>query len=315
VFISYSRKDYIDENKQIIPGNIVSKIRELFDSNNITYWFDEEGVYSGDAFAPIIARNIKDANIFLFISSENSNVSEWTSNEIATAHAYKKKIIPFKYDNSVYNDSVILYIARLDHIEYTKNPDKALSRLLQSVQNYLNEDIAKQEQKRQEEEAKRLIEISQQERSAKLRDIRTKIEVLEKRKLEIDKDILTKEHLLADLRSENRIIESKMSELRTEESFVLGENGNVVTKQPQKTYLQELKDTFKESYTIKGIAKWEWGIIIASVLIPLFGFVAIFILPIRAIVKKTNIKKNVQTLIALAVVLQYIVSGILLIMW
>lgn len=27
VFISYSRRDYVDENKQVIPDNIISKIR------------------------------------------------------------------------------------------------------------------------------------------------------------------------------------------------------------------------------------------------------------------------------------------------
>lgn len=174
VFISYSRKDYVDENKQVIPDNIISKIRELFDANGVSYWFDEEGVYSGDAFAPVIARNIKSSKMFLFISSENSNASEWTSNEIATAHAYKKKIIPFRYDDSVYNDSVIIYIARLDYIEYKSNPSKALPRLLLSIQSYLKEEANKKEQERQEEERRRHAEISRQERAAKLQSLREK---------------------------------------------------------------------------------------------------------------------------------------------
>ena len=140
VFISYSRKDYIDENKQIIPGNIISKIKDLFDANGIKYWFDEDGVFSGDAFASEIAQNIKSARIFLFISSINSNASEWTSNEIATAHTYKKKIIPFRYDDSCYNDSVIIYIAKLDYIEYRKNDASSLTRLLTSIQSFLNQE-------------------------------------------------------------------------------------------------------------------------------------------------------------------------------
>ena len=56
VFISYSRRDYKDKNNQIIPGNIISQIKEMFDANGITYWFDEDGVFSGDAFAPTIAK-------------------------------------------------------------------------------------------------------------------------------------------------------------------------------------------------------------------------------------------------------------------
>ena len=55
VFISYSRRDYVDENRQVIPGNVISKIKELFQANQITYWIDEEGISSGDAFATVIA--------------------------------------------------------------------------------------------------------------------------------------------------------------------------------------------------------------------------------------------------------------------
>ena len=224
VFISYSRRDYVDENKQVIPGNIISKIKDLFDANNISYWFDEEGVFSGDAFAPIIARNIKSSKIFLFISSENSNASEWTSNEIATAHTYKKKIIPFRYDDSVYNDSVIIYIARLDYIEYKSNPSKALPRLLLSVQSYLNEEADKKERERQEEERRRHTEISRQERAAKLQSLRERIENLENRKFDIEKEILTQEKSLTDLRNEKRILEANIADLQEEEVVLLGHN-------------------------------------------------------------------------------------------
>lgn len=181
MFISYSRRDYVDDNKQVIPGNIVSRIKDLFEANNISYWFDEACVFSGDAFAPMIARNIKASKIFLFISSEHSNASEWTSNEIATAHAYKKKIIPFRYDDSVYNDSVIIYIARLDYIEYRVNPDKALPRLLASIKSYLKEENDRLEKERQEEERRRNAEISRQERAVKLQNLRERIENLENR--------------------------------------------------------------------------------------------------------------------------------------
>lgn len=224
VFISYSRRDYQDENKQVIPGNIVSQIKDLFDANNISYWFDEDGVFSGDAFAPIIARNIKSSSIFLFISSESSNRSEWTSNEIATAHTYKKKIIPFKYDDSIYNDSVIIYIARLDYIDYPTHPDKALQRLLVSVQTYLQEEKAKKEKERLEEERRRKAEISRQEKAAKIQGIHDQIEKLENRKFEIEQEILTQEKTLTDLRNEKRIIETNITELQEEESIITGKS-------------------------------------------------------------------------------------------
>lgn len=138
VFISYSRKDYVNENKDIIPGNIISKIKDALSNVGIRYWFDNEGIFSGDEFAPVIAKAIKESKIFLFVSTINSNNSEWTSNEIATAHIYKKKIIPFLVDDSIFNDSVIMYLAKLDYICYSEDPEKALSRLINSINNYLN---------------------------------------------------------------------------------------------------------------------------------------------------------------------------------
>ena len=69
VFISYSRKDYVDENKQVIPGNVISRIKELFDANGISYWFDEDGFLEENPYAPEI--KIRASKLFLFISSDS----------------------------------------------------------------------------------------------------------------------------------------------------------------------------------------------------------------------------------------------------
>lgn len=259
VFISYSRKDYADENKQVIQGNVISQIKELFDSNGISYWFDEDGVFSGDAFAPVIARNIKASKIFLFISSENSNASEWTSNEIATAHAYKKKIIPFRFDDSAYNESVIMYIARLDFIEYQANQSKSLSRLLNSVQTYLKAELDKKERERQEEERLRQAEISRQERATKLQNLRERIEHLENRKFDIEKEILAQEKSLADLRNEKRILESNIVELQEEEATLLGHSRTKKgTGKTEGTKIEHEK-TIKEPRLNPNIFVREWS--------------------------------------------------------
>ena len=44
VFISYSRKDYVDDKKNIIPNNVVSKIKDTLSKEGISYWFDEDGM-------------------------------------------------------------------------------------------------------------------------------------------------------------------------------------------------------------------------------------------------------------------------------
>ena len=274
VFISYSRKDYVDEaTKQVIPGNVVSQIKEMFDANGISYWFDEDGIYSGDAFAPLIAKNIKSAKIFLFISSKNSNASEWTSNEIATAHAYKKKIIPFRYDDSVYNDSVIIYIARLDYIEYQSNPSKALSRLLSSIQTYLKSEKDREEKEKEAEERRLNEEKSKQEKANKLQQIREQIENLETRKYQIEQEISEQEKALSGLRNEKRIVEDKIENLRIERSHLLGYQHVDEKKKPKPEPKDDKQNTFfvREWKKLKEAMSLKHWIVNAFLVILLVG--------------------------------------------
>lgn len=176
VFISYSRRDYVDENKKIIPGNIVSQIKEVLEENEISYWMDEKGIFNGDEYAKQIARYIRRSKLFLFISTANSNASEWTSDEIATARMYKKKILPFKYDDTLYNEDVILFIAKLDFINYYENPEHALLKLLDSIKKSLKE---LEEAKRQEEELK-LQKLREEEELRKRKEEEEKKEEVKK---------------------------------------------------------------------------------------------------------------------------------------
>lgn len=137
VFISYSRKDYVVNGKPI-TNSVISKIRKALEDNHISYWFDEDGIYSGDEFAGVITRAIRTSQIFLFVSSKNSNQSLWTSNEISTALEYKKVIIPFRLDESPYNDSVMMKIVSLDRID-CKNEDIAISKLVRAIRHHLPE--------------------------------------------------------------------------------------------------------------------------------------------------------------------------------
>ena len=158
VFISYSRKDYVDENKHIIPGNAVSEIKELLKDNNISYWFDEEGIYHGDTFAEKIATNIEKSLMVLFLSSYNANKSKWTSKEISAALHLRKHIIPIRLDDSAYNKSVMLYISDLDFVEYYEDKEKAKKSILDSILHAKAEyeaTLRKQEQERQEDKERK----------------------------------------------------------------------------------------------------------------------------------------------------------------
>lgn len=185
VFISYSRKDYVDENNVKIPDNAVSKIKEILNKNQITYWFDEDGIYHGDNFAEKIASNIEKSLIVLFLSSKNSNDSKWTSKEIAAATEWKKKIIPIRLDKSPYNKSVMLYIADLDFVEYYKDPDSSAQTILESINNFKAEiernrvqEELQREQKIKEKNEKELAEKRRQEQIELYNDIEHSISII-----------------------------------------------------------------------------------------------------------------------------------------
>ena len=221
VFISYSRKDYVDANKQVIPGNIVSQIKALFDKNGISYWFDEEGLYSGDAFARVIARNIKASKMLLFISTANSNQSQWTSDEIAVAREYGKKIIPFRYDQSHYNEDVIIYIARLDYIDYLANPKVALNRLLSSVKEFLQTESQKEIEKKRAEEQRIMEERLINERAKRVQVIDDSIVKHKDELRSIEQSIIECEKSLLELKYRRDRLNVTLKELKDDRLALL----------------------------------------------------------------------------------------------
>ena len=172
VFISYSRRDYVDESYNVIPGNAIAEIQNVFDENGITYWFDKDGIYSGQEFIEIITGAIAESKMLIFISSKHSNESMWTAGEIFEALDGEKAIIPVKIDNSQYNKKFKLLIRPLDYIDYQENPQNALKDLLRAI-NKVKEDIA---QKHREEDKLR----QEKEAEAKKEKIKEEISVLAK---------------------------------------------------------------------------------------------------------------------------------------
>lgn len=154
IFISYSRKDYVNNNGNIIPENPVSKIQRVLEANGISYWFDKKGIYSSSEFMPVLIDAIENSNIVVFVSSKHSNESNWTAGEILEAHDQGKSIIPFKIDDSRYGKSFRIALRPLDFIDYTENPQHALDNLVRSI-NIIKERIAEKEKLETEEREKR----------------------------------------------------------------------------------------------------------------------------------------------------------------
>ncbi len=264
VFISYSRKDYVDEHKNVIPGNEVSKIKEALTKAGITYWFDEEGVYSGDEFAKVIVRNIKASKMFVFLSTVNSNQSEWTANEISTANMLKKKIIPVRIDNSVYHDDVILYISRLSHIDYNDNPEKGRQELIRSINAYLAEEklaevqkIAEEKRRQEELERQRKQQEEEKKRQEKIVDTESKIAALESQRIERKKVVLQKEQELKlaqvdleECEAKIKKLQSKLEELREPNKKVAEEKAKQLA---EKKRLEEATQAVK-TFSVGGVS-------------------------------------------------------------
>ena len=102
IFISYSRRDY----------DIVEKITYALDLGGYTYFIDQKDIYSGQQFSEVIINAIKSSTLVLFISSENSNNSQWNQSEILYAHHLGKRIVPVHIDESEYAKSILLVLGR-----------------------------------------------------------------------------------------------------------------------------------------------------------------------------------------------------------
>lgn len=268
VFISYSRKDYVDEHKNVIPSNEVSKIKEALTKAGITYWFDEEGVYSGNEFAKIIVRSIKASKVFVFLSTENSNQSEWTASEISTAYMLKKKIIPVRIDDSVYHDDVILYISRLSHIDYNENPEKGRKELIRSINSYLAEEKMAEAQKIAEEK-RRLEELDRQrkqqeeekKRQEKIAQIETEIAALEAQKTEREKTVLQKEQELKLAQVDLKACETKIQKIQLRLEDLKNPLAEIVApKKVEDTKRKAEEETIKKTVenTVQEAGKNTW---------------------------------------------------------
>lgn len=152
VFVSYSRKDYVDSYGNIIEDSPVKAIIEFLEQNQITYWFDKEGIYSGREFVELISEAINVSKIMLFVSSEHSNASIYTTGEIFEAIECNRLIIPIKIDASNYNSKFRLLLRPLDYIDFHQSD--AFSDLLRAI----------------EVEKKRIAQIEEEEKKKRMKD-------------------------------------------------------------------------------------------------------------------------------------------------
>ena len=118
VFISYSHKDKVE---------VLELCKELA-RNGISYWIDNREIKNGDEFKSVIVEAIEKSSIFLFISSINSNTSEWTAKEVGVAVKQRKHIIPIKLDESSYDKAVEFDLINIDFVDFSSKSAKKNAR-------------------------------------------------------------------------------------------------------------------------------------------------------------------------------------------
>lgn len=209
VFISYSRKDYCDEQNNVIPNNEVSKIMQALTDAGISYWIDLEGIYSGDAFVTKITENIKASRILLFLSTQNSNNSIWTTREVTYANELEKSIIPIRVDETTYSDDMMLILLSFDPIPYHESPELKLNDMITIIKEQLKVI------KKKEEDARILKEKEMEERISKLQSsidqLKSEID-----KLKADKSSYSKQVEQNELKTKKNI--ENLSQLKNEQN-------------------------------------------------------------------------------------------------
>ena len=130
LFISYSRKDF----------NEVSSILETIKTAipNLSYWFDIDGIESGDEFEDKIISAIDNSSYVLFALSENSIQSQWTKDEVMYAKNTDKKVIPILLKGAQMKGWFLFKFARIDCIDSTNTLQ--IEKLLQNLSDWTGKD-------------------------------------------------------------------------------------------------------------------------------------------------------------------------------
>lgn len=135
VFISYSKRDYIGDDGKVIGGNVIDKVIKSLSDHGVEFWIDREKLDPGETYASIIANSISNCDVFLFLSSANSNSSPWTLREISMAIDSGKTVLPVRLDNSKYAQPVALYLASIQYIDWHElGEHESLERIVARVQ-------------------------------------------------------------------------------------------------------------------------------------------------------------------------------------
>ena len=124
VFVSYSRKD-VEKAKQVCG---------FLDAIGFTYWLDTQMINGGQSYKAMIVNAIDHSDVLLFISTENSNASDWCQMEVGYALENRKPVIPLRLDDAQFGDEIRLDLSRRDYIDLSQGVESARQRLKNALE-------------------------------------------------------------------------------------------------------------------------------------------------------------------------------------
>lgn len=122
IFISYSRKDYWDDNNSIIPGNIVSQIIQVLDNYkqfyDFVYFFDQDAIKSRQEYLQNISDAIAESKVVFFIASQNAYNSEFCAKELLFADKRNINIHQYCIDDAKMPNVIDILLGTHQYREY-----------------------------------------------------------------------------------------------------------------------------------------------------------------------------------------------------
>ena len=116
IFISYSRQD-LDRVKSIV--------RKIEHETGIKCWIDLNGIESGAQFQEVIIEAIDNAEVVLFVLSQNSMFSDYAKKEVLYAKKVGKRVVPISIDDMPMKGWFLFEFSMVDAINYENNEQRA----------------------------------------------------------------------------------------------------------------------------------------------------------------------------------------------
>lgn len=131
LFVSYSRRDFdeVQDFLKVLKNCIPS----------IEYWFDVDGIESGDEFEEKIISAIDGSSYVLFAISDNSLNSTWTKDEVMYARNTGKKVIPILLKGAKLYGWFLFKFGRIDCIDITN--DIQISKLMKNLSAWIKKEL------------------------------------------------------------------------------------------------------------------------------------------------------------------------------